>query len=236
VLLVRYGRRDPRLNNALKHWVSKLRWRPINRIVVKLGPLQLRWSEIGIVVVTAVLSLTVWLVQAGIWHLDQRWGIGHVLMWQAIAVATAFIAVVDSVLQLVPNALLVILAAFAGVALVIQCVQVWVEINDADQLPWNAVGTVLSGKAMGFGLAALAFLAVRVVSRGGLGAGDVKLYALLGACAGFTGVIALILISLFLSAVVGLGLVVFRKRKGKDALPLAPFTFVAVLVALGLGF
>ncbi|MDR2374759.1 MAG: A24 family peptidase [Bifidobacteriaceae bacterium] len=234
--VVRYGRADRRLNRSLRRWAARLRWKPTNPVLIRAGKLQIRASEVGIAAVAALTSAAIWVVAAGVWHLDQRWGVGHVLMWQAVAVVTLFVAVVDSVTQLIPNGLLLILGAFVGVAVLVQCAQVWLVLNAADERPWAGVGTVLGEKGLGFLVAAVVFLAVRMISRGGLGAGDIKLYALLGAAAGLTGVIALIVISLLLSAFVGIVLMVLRKRKAKDALPMAPFTFVAVLAAVGLGF
>jgi Flp pilus assembly protein protease CpaA len=157
-------------------------------------------------------------------------------MWQAIASVALVVAVVDGALKRIPNALLIVLAGWAVFAVITQCVQVGLVLHTTGGRPWAGITTVVGEKAMGFALATIAFLMVRMVSKGGLGAGDVKLYALLGFGAGLSGIIALILISLILSAITGVVLMLFRKRTAKDVLPLAPFTFIAVVATVALGF
>ncbi len=106
--------------------------------------------------------------------------------------------------------------------------------------PGTVVGALLAaaldrlGPALvaGFGAAVLLWLIV-VVSRGGMGLGDVKLAALIGV---FLGAPALAAVALFLGFVsgglVGLVLLALRLRGRKDAIPFGPFLAAGALGAM----
>ena len=61
-----------------------------------------------------------------------------------------------------------------------------------------------------------------LVWRGGMGAGDVKMALLMGAVLGGLVVVALFL-AFILGAVIGIGLIVTRRRTRKDVIPFGPY-------------
>ena len=71
-----------------------------------------------------------------------------------------------------------------------------------------------------------------LIYRKGMGLGDVKLGALIGLMAGFP----LVLVALFLAAVSGgvvaIGLLLFRIKGRKEAIPFAPFLTAGAMIAL----
>lgn len=69
----------------------------------------------------------------------------------------------------------------------------------------------------------------------GIGGGDVKLAAMLGAFFGWKGVFVVLLLSSFLGSVIGLGLMVFSKKNLKLEIPYGPFLSAAALVYLFYG-
>lgn len=85
----------------------------------------------------------------------------------------------------------------------------------------------LAGAAVGF----LLLLLVAVISRGGMGGGDVKLYGLLGLLLG----VKLVLLSFFLStlygAVVGSLALLFKIVKRRQPIPFGPFIAAGTLTA-----
>ena len=79
------------------------------------------------------------------------------------------------------------------------------------------------------------FLISAVVSKGCMGMGDVKLYTVLGLMVGWQGVFNLILIALAGSVVYGLIMIASKKMNRKSLIPMGPFTFIAMIIAILLG-
>jgi len=84
------------------------------------------------------------------------------------------------------------------------------------------------GMLIGGGL----FLLVYLVSRKGLGGGDVKFMAAAGLYLGFAGTIPVILYGSVLAALSGLVLILLNKISRKDAIPLAPFLFTGIIITI----
>jgi len=86
----------------------------------------------------------------------------------------------------------------------------------------------LYGMLVGGGL----FLLVYLVSRKGLGGGDVKFMAAAGLYLGFAGTIPVILYGTTLAALSGLVLILLKKITRKDTIPLAPFLFAGIVITI----
>ncbi len=84
-----------------------------------------------------------------------------------------------------------------------------------------------AGALLGFGLLFL----IAIVSKGGMGGGDIKLFAVLGLFLGVKGVLLTLFLAAFLGMLFGFGLVVTRKLKRKQPLPFAPFIGLAALIS-----
>lgn len=84
---------------------------------------------------------------------------------------------------------------------------------------------------IGFLLAGVLFLVVYLISRGGLGGGDVKLMAVSGLYLG-VDVLPTMLYGSVLSAAVGLCLLLAKKLGRRDAMPLAPFLYIGMLAVI----
>jgi len=76
------------------------------------------------------------------------------------------------------------------------------------------------------------FLLVYLISRKGLGGGDVKFMAAAGLYLGFTGTIPAILYGTVIAAITGLVLVMLKKIGRKDTMPLIPFLFIGIILAV----
>ncbi|MBI3454917.1 MAG: prepilin peptidase [Candidatus Rokubacteria bacterium] len=91
-------------------------------------------------------------------------------------------------------------------------------------LVWALIGCLVAG-----GL----FYAIAALSRGGMGGGDIKLAAMLGAFLGWPLVVLAIFAAVVLGGVVALGLLASGRRGRKDAVPFGPFlAFGGLLTAL----
>jgi len=84
----------------------------------------------------------------------------------------------------------------------------------------------LYGMLIGGGL----FLLVYLISRKGLGGGDVKFMAAAGLYLGFSDTVPAILYGSVLAAITGLTLVLLKKLNRKDTMPLAPFLFIGIMI------
>ena len=98
---------------------------------------------------------------------------------------------------------------------------------------WPEVGpgfvlSSLLGVAIGFGLMMLPYL----ISRGGMGAGDVKLAALIGLVNGFPLVLVALLVGIIAGGLVAAVLLISRLVGRKDAIPFGPFLVTGVVVSL----
>ncbi len=80
----------------------------------------------------------------------------------------------------------------------------------------------------------IAFCYEKFSGQEGLGGGDVKLLAMLGAWLGIESILILIVLSTFLGSMVGIGLIAFRNATAKAAIPFGPF--LAAAAALYVAF
>ena len=114
-------------------------------------------------------------------------------------------------------------------------------IPDVITLPGVLAGLVASvashrvswmESAGGILLGAGLFVAVIVLSRGGMGGGDLKLGAMLGAFLGWKAVIVALFIAVVLGGVSAIALLASGRLARKDAIPFGPFLAVGGAMAL----
>ncbi len=75
-----------------------------------------------------------------------------------------------------------------------------------------------------------------LAKREGMGGGDIKLLAMLGAFFGWQSLIFILLVSSLLGSIVGVGMMVMKKEGMKYAVPFGPFLSVAAVSYLFWGF
>jgi leader peptidase (prepilin peptidase)/N-methyltransferase len=90
------------------------------------------------------------------------------------------------------------------------------------------IGDAALGGGIGLGL----LLLVVIISRGGMGWGDVKLAALIGLVTGFRLVFVALLMGIILGGVVAVLLLALKIKGRKEAIPFAPFLSLATIVTL----
>jgi len=95
----------------------------------------------------------------------------------------------------------------------------------------SAIGIALGGGL----LLGISYSYYLLTKREGMGGGDIKLLAMIGAFLGWKGVIVTVLFSSLVGAVIGGGLIVMSGKKGRYAIPFGPFLAAAALLHLFLG-
>ena len=100
--------------------------------------------------------------------------------------------------------------------------------------PWfsESIGMRVAYAALGGAAGFAIFLLIALVSRGGMGWGDVKLAALIGLATGFPMVFVAIIMAAILGGIVAVALLIARKRGRREMIPFGPFLAVAAMVTL----
>ncbi|HEB74995.1 MAG TPA: prepilin peptidase [Nitrospirae bacterium] len=86
----------------------------------------------------------------------------------------------------------------------------------------------VTGLFLGGGL----FYAVAVLSRGGMGGGDIKMMAMVGALTGWKGVLLTTFLGSLTGSIVGLGLMIFKGKGRKTKIPFGPFLALGSAVSV----
>ena len=136
----------------------------------------------------------------------------------------------------------VVFALLAVVLLVVACIDLaHTIIPDAITLPGMlagllasvvltpvGLGNALIGALLGGGV----FLVIAVLSRGGMGGGDIKLIAMIGAFLGWQAVLATMFLGALLLTLLGLALMLLRQKRRQDPLPFGPFLATGALLTM----
>jgi leader peptidase (prepilin peptidase)/N-methyltransferase len=81
----------------------------------------------------------------------------------------------------------------------------------------------------------IAYIYKALKKRDGMGMGDVKLLAMIGAFFGWEGVLFVIFLGSILGSVIGISIIVARRGDLKYALPFGPFLSIAAVVYIFTG-
>ncbi|ASK62967.1 prepilin peptidase [Virgibacillus phasianinus] len=88
---------------------------------------------------------------------------------------------------------------------------------------WNSI----LGASAGAGITAIIIL----ISKGGMGGGDMKLFGVLGIVLGLSNILLVFFLSTIIGAIIGILLLAFRLVDRKQAIPFGPYIVIAALVA-----
>ena len=139
------------------------------------------------------------------------------LLWDLFAGC----AYIDLRVKKIPNDLLLyaFLVRTAGIA-----AELFLSERPADEIIFFSVIGGASG--------AIIILLCRFFSRGGVGMGDVKSYALAGYYFGFAGLINIMFYSLFSAAIVAIFILVTKRGKKGSTLAMGPFILLGITLYL----
>lgn len=124
------------------------------------------------------------------------------------------ISVIDQKKQIVPNVFVIVLFS-------------WLIV-------WHIVLPHLTNLSalVGFLAGGLLFFIIALVSKGGMGGGDIKLMAVLGFAVGWPYVLILFLLSFIIGAAVGVSLMLFCSKSKESPLAFAPFLSLSYFIIL----
>jgi leader peptidase (prepilin peptidase)/N-methyltransferase len=101
------------------------------------------------------------------------------------------------------------------------------------EVRWTAVQAWAIGTLVGGGILWLVAWGYHAATgRDGMGGGDIKLLAMIGAFLGWQGVLLTLLLSSFIGSAVGVAIMVRQRSDSKLAIPFGPFLALAALIAL----
>ncbi len=177
----------------------------------------------------AKIPLQVLLVElgCGLWtaflfrYSGPGWDFAIISFYSYIYIA---IALIDLRHQLILNKMI-----FPGllIALAISPFFIKTGLPHSNIASWGAVNALI-GAAAGF----VILLIPALVSRGGMGIGDVKMAAFIGLTTGFPEVLVAVLGGIVLGGLTAIVLLAFRIKKRKEVIPFGPFLSIASIVTL----
>ena len=88
---------------------------------------------------------------------------------------------------------------------------------------------------LGFFLGGGLFYLLAVITRGGMGGGDIKYIAAAGALVGWQKVLIIIFLGAFLGSIIGLLLMALKGKTRKSMIPFGPFLAAATLITIFFG-
>lgn len=152
------------------------------------------------------------------------YGLPKIVRYLILLAAMFVIAWIDWHDRRIPNKILILLLKTRGILL---CVE-W-AVYPEYRLP--LLFSALLGLLIGGGM----FLLADVISKGGIGMGDIKLFAVVGSYMGSGSILAVIFLTVMVSAAYSAVMLLFKKVKWKEEIPFAPFILVGTVLTMALG-
>ncbi|WP_077367729.1 prepilin peptidase [Anaerosalibacter sp. Marseille-P3206] len=127
------------------------------------------------------------------------------------------ISFIDFKFQIIPDSLNILILIFAIIFKILQY-----TLYDISPNIFNSIlGLIISG-----GL----FLLIAILSKGGMGGGDIKLIGVLGFILGIKFSLLNIFLSFILGAIISIFLLLFKIKGRKDPIPFGPFICIAFMI------
>lgn len=159
------------------------------------------------------------LYAAVLWRVGVGW---HTPLYLAFVSALIVITFIDMDYQIIPDSI-----SLPGTAVGIAA---GIFILNDPYVAGARLGAIntLAGSALGFGL----YYLIAVLSRGGMGGGDIKLMAMIGAFLGWKGVLMTTFAGSVLGSIIGVFLMTAKGKGRKTRIPFGPFLAVGALISL----
>ncbi len=163
-----------------------------------------------------------------------QFGFGwHVaLLWLFVS-AMIVIIFIDIDFQIIPDVITLPGMALGVLAAAFLLPDPFLIFRTTGGAAFEIVGIVnsLTGLALGFGL----FYLIALLSKGGMGGGDIKMMGMVGAFLGWKGVLLTTFVGSLTGALVGLSLMALSKAGRKTKIPFGPYLALGSLISLFFG-
>lgn len=215
--IIKPSSRCPSCNTPIKPWDNI----PILSYIILHG--RCRSCKAGISlrypVVEAINAL---LYTAVLWRFGPGW---HTLVYLTFVSSLIVITLIDLDFQIIPDSITlpgIPIGLFAG-SLILP--------DPLFRISLLGYKASIIGFLVGGGL----FYAVALLSRGGMGGGDIKMMAMVGALMGWKSVLLTTFLGSLFGAVLGIFLMVFKGKDRKTKIPFGPFLAAGAVITLFYG-
>lgn len=152
------------------------------------------------------------------------YSVPKILRYLILLEAMFIIAWIDHHERRIPNKILLVMLVVRMLILIVE----WLFV------PSMGMALLISssfGMLLGGGM----FLLVHFLSRGGVGMGDVKLFAVTGWYVGTSSIMSLVFLTVMVSAGYSIIMLILKKVKLKEEIPFAPFVLAGTILTMALG-
>lgn len=129
------------------------------------------------------------------------------------------IAMIDFKTGIIPNKLIIFGILLGSIYLMMN----WII---------NCTFLIIKDGILGFFAGALIILVIILISRGGMGAGDMKLMGVIGLFLGLKGVVLTLFFGILMGGIIGAFLLMTKIKDRKSAIPFGPFLALGTFVSL----
>ena len=152
------------------------------------------------------------------------YSVPKILRYLILLEAMFIIAWIDHHERRIPNKILLVMLAVRTMILSVE----WLFVPS---MGMALLISSLFGMLLGGGM----FLLAHFLSRGGVGMGDVKLFAVTGWYVGTSSIMSLVFLTVMVSAGYSIIMLILKKVKLKEEIPFAPFVLVGTILTMALG-
>ncbi|MDW7740190.1 MAG: prepilin peptidase [Bacillota bacterium] len=135
------------------------------------------------------------------------------------------VTLIDLDHRIVPNTLVAAGLIAAAAMFIPAFLNIWLNVPE-----YIMPDRPLSDAFFGLLVGGVIMLLIILVSRGGMGAGDMKLMLMIGCYVGLRGTAVVLMLGFVFGALVGVAFMIMKKLTRKDALPFAPYLSLASLI------
>lgn len=170
------------------------------------------------------------------WAISREFGMGwHLPFFFALASALIVITFIDLDFQIIPDVITIpgVVLGLAGASFILP--DPFDMFNEANPLLHAAAIVGFKNSIAGLLLGGGLFYLIALASRGGMGGGDIKMMAMVGAFMGWKAVLLTTFVGSLSGSLVGIFLMISRGKGRKTKVPFGPFLALGAILSLFFG-